>query len=220
MTARLLLLALAVLAARPAMAQYQEYPQQPPPAGSVEEATPPPPPAAAERPIRPMNPLHRVPRISVELLLGGASALGLAYGGWQLGCALGGGGFGSSNCVIAGFYGGAAGLTLGIPIGVMLGGALLDGDGAILPTIFGTGLGVITTLGVLFVMATIAPGVDPAPALVIPLVFGVVGYELSSHDSRAAWQAESRGKRLSLRIAPSAAVTRAGASFGLLMVLP
>ncbi|HEU4758986.1 MAG TPA: hypothetical protein VFT91_03290, partial [Dehalococcoidia bacterium] len=97
---------------------------------------------------------------------------------------------------------------------------VLDGDGAVLPTAFGTGLGVVAAIGGAYFLQVGAPDANPAPLIVLPLAFAVVGYELSSHDSRTAAQAEARGKRLSFRIAPSAAFTRGGAAFGVSMLLP
>ncbi|HEY8208499.1 MAG TPA: hypothetical protein VIG99_13505 [Myxococcaceae bacterium] len=171
-----------------------------------------------ERPAPTFDLVRRLPRITAELLLGGGSALGMAYGGYQLGCSL------SSDpvttaCGQYGAYGAVSGFALGIPIGVMLGGALADGDGWLLSTVFGTGLGMATALGVSYLLRE-TPGLNPLPLLLLPLTFAVAGYELTSHDSRAAAQAEARGRRLALRVLPMAAVTPGGAALGLTVLLP
>jgi hypothetical protein len=197
------------LAASSAVAQ--PFPTQEPPA-----AAPAPPPDA---PARAFTPLIRIPRITAELVVGGASALGVAYGGYQLGCALSGDPYGAS-CGATGTLGALSGFALGIPIGVMLGGSLLDGDGAITSTALGTLLGVAAGLGGLYYIQVLAPEANPLPLALLPLAFAVVGYELSSHDSRTATQAEARGKHFSLRITPTAAFTHHGAAFGVSLLLP
>lgn len=208
MTIRSLLCTLA-LAATAAAAQ------QPSPASDPFAPQPHPP----ESPSQSFDLIRRFPRITTELVLGGVSAVGMAYGGYQLGCALSTEPPIGSVCGQYGAYGAVAGFALGIPIGVMLGGALLDGDGALLSTVFGTGLGMATALGISFALRD-SPGVNPLPLLLIPMAFAVIGYELTSHDSRAAAQAEARGKRLAFRIAPMAAFTPGGASLGLTVLLP
>jgi len=206
--ARSLCCALALAAAS---AVAQPLPTEPPetaPASSPE----------APHPTRTFNPWVRIPRITAELVVGAVSAVGVAYGGYQLGCALSDPNI--SSCGPAGTYGAIGGFALGVPIGVMLGGSLLDGDGAVLSTAFGTLLGMAGALGGLYYLQILIPDFNPLPLIALPLVFAVVGYELSSHDSRSAAQAEARGKRLSLRILPTAAFTRGGAAFGISMILP
>jgi len=192
---------------------------QPLPSG---EATPPAvvsaPPPAPDHSTRSFNLLARIPRITVELVAGAASGLGVAYGGYQLGCALSDPTL--STCGQSGTYGAIGGFALGVPIGVMLGGTLLDGDGAVLSTAFGTLLGMAGALGGLYYAQILFPDVNPVPLIALPLVLAVVGYELSSHDSRTAAQAETRGKHLSWRILPMAAFTRSGATFGVSLLLP
>lgn len=200
------------LAASAAVAQ--PFPTEEPPATAAE----PPPPDAAAGATHGVNLLARLPRIAAELVAGGVSGVGVAYGGYQLGCALSDPTI--SSCGPSGTYGAIGGFALGVPIGVMLGGTLLDGDGAVLSTAFGTLLGMAGALGGLYYAQILFPDLNPVPLVALPLVFAVVGYELSSHDSRSAAQAEARGKRLSLRILPTAAFTRGGAAFGVTMLLP
>jgi hypothetical protein len=178
-------------------------------------SAPPPPP---DRSTHSFNLLARIPRITVELVVGAASGLGVAYGGYQLGCALSDPTL--SSCGPSGTYGAIGGFGLGVPIGVMLGGTLLDGDGAVLSTAFGTLLGMAGALGGLYYAQILFPDANPVPLIALPLVLAVVGYELSSHDSRTAAQAETRGKHLSWRILPTAAFTRSGATFGVSLLLP
>ncbi|HVE81245.1 MAG TPA: hypothetical protein VND93_00290 [Myxococcales bacterium] len=188
---------------------------------AAEPATVPSPPPAPirARPVRAGNPLQRIPRVTLEVVLGTASAAGMAFGGYQLGCAISGSDYTTAaNCGNPGIYGAGAGLALGIPLGVMLGGALLDGDGGLAPTLFGAGFGVAAMVGGLLFLQRSAPDLNPAPLVVLPLAFAVVGYELSSHDSRAAAQAEAKGKRASLLIVPGA--IRGGAAVSVLVLLP
>lgn len=177
-------------------------------------------PVARVAPVRASSPIQRIPRITAELVLGGASAAGMAYGGFQLGCALSDASIGSPGCATAGFYGGVTGFSLGIPIGVMLGGALLDGDGAVAPTILGAGLGLAAMVGALVWIKGNAPDVNPTPLVALPLVLAVIGYELSSHDSRSAAQAEAKGRRTALLVVPSAAIVRDGFVLEVLVSLP
>jgi hypothetical protein len=172
-----------------------------------------------ERPPPSFDLVRRFPRFVAETALGGGSAIGMAYAGYQLGCALSTDPFNGSACGQYGAYGAVAGFALGVPIGVMLGGALLDGDGAVLSTVFGTGLGMATALGTSYLLRDV-PGINPVPLLLFPLGFAVIAYELTSHDSRAAAQAEARGKHLAFRITPMAAVTPRGAALGLTVLLP
>jgi len=208
--ARALCCALA-LAASAAVAQ--PVPVAEPPAAT---SAPPPPPEEPAHPTRSFNLLARLPRITAELVFGGISGAGVAFGGYQLGCALSDPNI--TSCGPSGTYGAIGGFALGVPIGVMLGGTLLDGDGAVLSTAFGTLLGVAGALGGLYYLQFF-PDFNPTPLIALPLAFAVVGYELSSHDSRTAAQAEARGKHLSLRILPTAAFTRGGAAFGVSLLL-
>lgn len=161
--------------------------------------------ASAQEPSRAGSPAQRIPRIGLELVLGTASGAGMAYGGFLLGCSLSGGAS-NSGCPGSGATGAIAGLALGAPLGVMLGGALLDGDGEALPTFFGTGVGVAAMVGgFLFLTRISAPVTTYSPVLLaLPLVAGILGYELSSHDSRTAAQAEARSRRASWMIVPTA----------------
>jgi hypothetical protein len=163
-------------------------------------------PASAQEEVRRGSPAQRIPRIGLEIILGSASGVGMAYGGYLLGCSV----YGSSGpggcATTAGGLGALAGFTLGVPLGVMLGGAMLDGDGGALPTFLGTGLGVAAMIGGSIYLAQFSSPL-PAPSialLALPVVLGVAGYELTSHDSRTAAQAESRGRRASLMVVPTA----------------
>ena len=205
MTIRSLLCTLALAAATTAAAQPAQDPFAPVPNPPAE-------------PAQSFDLVRRLPRMTAELVLGSASALGMAYGGYQLACSI------SSDpttfaCGQYGTYGAVAGFALGLPIGVMLGGALVDGDGAVLATVFGTGLGMAAALGAAYFLVDV-PGVNPIPFLLLPLGLAVAGYELTSHDSRAAAQAAARGKHASLQIAPTATFTPGGAALGLIVLWP
>lgn len=78
--------------------------------------------------------------------------------------------------------GAVLGFAVGAPIGVLVSGLIFDGDGSIWATLLGDVLGLAVGA-----TATLIGGLEGIPlCFALPLAGSVLGYEGTSHDSRAA----------------------------------
>jgi hypothetical protein len=142
---------------------------------------------------------------------------GLGFGaGIVVGAAAGALGFGiglaSGDIFVAailGSFGLFGGWLGGIPLGVVLGGKLMDGNGSVLATIGGEAIGLVASLAL---TAATPDGGGAVSVLVLPLAGAIAGYELTS-DASASQAAAQKGLQ-SLR--PTITRTREGKpAFGL-----
>lgn len=88
-------------------------------------------------------------------------------------------------CLDAVIYGLAAGIVLGTPLGVWGGGEATDGNGSLLATLAGSGLGILVSLGI--IGATHGEGLESTlgfltVAIGPSLVGSILGYELTQRE--------------------------------------
>lgn len=144
----------------------------------------------------------RVGRISAELALGAAGMFGGGLAGFAIGAAAC-----DSSATDAEWFpclgpmaiGGAIGAVAGTPLAIWLGGTALDGNGGFGWTLLGSSAGFLAWAAV----AAAAEGDMGAwLGLALPLVGGVLGFELTSDSSARAANAARERTHLSAGLAP------------------
>lgn len=135
------------------------------------------------RPWQPDRPGRRAGRIVVESLsgiLGAALIGGTAIGAtFALQSRCDGCGDATASAVLA--VVGVAGVFGGLSLGVTAGGYLLDGQGRFLPTLAGSGLGLLAGGAIAVGLSQVDELLIIPPLILGPLVGAIIGYELS-HD--------------------------------------
>lgn len=149
------------------------------------------------------RPPPRGARMAAEAGLGLVGAAALGFGTALLGFGLGaatGDGYGA---LALGALGGLTGWVVGLPIGVVFAGSLMDGNGKWYATVAGEAAGIL--IGLLFTSSY--TGYSEFPPLftlvTLPLVGAVTGYELTSDHSASQAAAAKRMQTLRPTITPT-----------------
>lgn len=134
---------------------------------------------------------NRSVRALAEFGIGLGSAFVGALAGGTIGLGLGLGTGDPFAASIIAVLGGFGGWLIGLPIGVTIGGNMLDGNGAWWAAVLGEVAGFLAF--VLVANTVFNPGVVLFSFLALPTAGAVVGYELSSDPSARAAEAQQTG---------------------------
>ena len=166
--------------------------------------------------IKPPGAGHRLGRIGVELMM---SVLAEAMGGVtgaMVGCASVE--YGPQGCLLGFLIGALIGAVIGVPAGVVIGGYLMDGDGAIAATVAG-GLAGVALSAALVGLVTYNLNADTTLAIVsgvgfilMPNLLAILAFELTSHQSRRYHELTTPMK---LTVVPTLGNDRVGAALAL-----
>lgn len=152
----------------------------------------------------------RPARATLTSLAGLGGGVGLALGAGALFALIGVAAYpGSDAPLYFAIFGVAAGWVVGIPLGVMLAGRALDGNGKVWGAILGMLAGNLAAGVMSGAFAAAAPAIGAFAVFTFPAIGSAIGYELTSDPSRRAAEARQRGIG-SLELVPFVAPTSDG----------